>query len=126
MRPTPALKTTLFQKKRKYWCKDFTDWTFFFFRGLCSELKHNIDALNTKVDAIQSAKIAAEALPTTMEDTDFDLVFTGLESELEEQLVKLFRRLALPFKKANRRLRDMEDIGRQLESTMGEIRYDFK
>ena len=99
---------------------------FLFFRGLCSELKHNIDALNTKVDAIQSAKIAAEALPTTMEDTDFDLVFTGLESELEEQLVKLFRRLALPFKKANRRLRDMEDIGRQLESTMGEIRYGFK
>ena len=53
---------------------------------------------------------------------DFEMSLTGLESEMEQQLVKLFRRLALPFKKANRRLRDMEDIGRQLESTMGEIR----
>ena len=66
----------------------------------------------------------AEALPVNIDDSsDFELVnISGLESELEGQLIKLFRRLALPFKKANRRLRDMEDIGRQLESTMGEIR----
>ena len=66
----------------------------------------------------------AEALPVNIDDSsDFELVnLSGLESELEGQLIKLFRRLALPFKKANRRLRDMEDIGRQLESTMGEIR----
>merc|ERR1712223_601925 len=55
-------------------------------------------------------------------EADFEMSLTGLESEMEQQLIKLFRRLALPFKKANRRLRDMEDIGRQLESTMDEIR----
>ena len=41
----------------------------------------------------------------TVEETDFDMSFTGFESETpnDQQLIKLFRRLTLPFKKANRR-----------------------
>ena len=41
----------------------------------------------------------------TVDETDFDMSFTGLESEApnDQQLIKLFRRLTLPFKKANRR-----------------------
>ena len=76
---------------------------------MCSELKSNIDAINTKVETIMSntKKGLVEALPVNIDDdsnSDFELVnLSGLESELEGQLIKLFRRLALPFKKANRR-----------------------
>ena len=39
-----------------------------------------------------------------VEETDFDMSLTGMESEFpDQQLIKLFRRLTLPFKKANRR-----------------------
>ena len=80
--------------------------------------------MTTKIESISPSKIGAESLATTFEDpdSDFDVVLTGLESSMEAQLIKLFKRFSLPFKKANRRLRDMEDIGQQLESTMGEIR----
>lgn len=91
-------------------------------------MKLDFEKLASKIDSALSKSpryIATEAggAPiTTSEDSDFEIALTGFETELEEQLVKLFRKVSLPFKKANRRLRDMEDIGRQLESTMGEIR----
>ena len=39
----------------------------------------------------------------TGEEADFEMSLSGFESDMEQQLIKLFRRLALPFKKANRR-----------------------
>ena len=81
-------------------------------------MKSEIATLTTKIESIPPPKISAESLATTLEDpdSDFDVVLTGLESSMEAQLIKLFKRFSLPFKKANRRLRDMEDIGQQLES----------
>jgi len=109
-------------------------------RSLCANMKSSLDNLTIKMETALSAKKCynnevttdvgtqsndgRENRDGTVEETDFDMSFTGFESETpnDQQLIKLFRRLTLPFKKANRRLRDMEDIGRQLESTMGEIR----
>ena len=95
------------------------------------EMKNEMTLLSDKIDELFLLKndpqtISNAAPITTTEETDFELAFTGLESDMESQLVKLFRRLSLPFKKANRRLRDMEDIGRQLESTMNEIRTNVQ
>ncbi len=91
-----------------------------------------MDNLADKVEAISN--VNGEKMPNpspiiatdTAEESDFELTLTGFETEMEQQLIKLFKRLSLPFKKANRRLRDMEDIGRQLESTMGEIRTNVQ
>ena len=91
---------------------------------MCLEMKNELTMLSDKLEDLTFKNEPSESVPpmTTSEDTDFELALTGLESDLETQLIRLFRRLSLPFKKANRRLRDMEDIGQQLESTMNEIR----
>lgn len=93
------------------------------------EMKNEMTLLSEKIDELfllRTEPPAPAAPITTAEETDFELAFTGLESDMETQMIKLFRRLSLPFKKANRRLRDMEDIGRQLESTMNEIRTNVQ
>jgi hypothetical protein len=88
-------------------------------------LKTDLVNLGDKIEATILSRqplITPNTVDTTSADFDLGLNVRGLKSEMEEQLIKLFRRVALPFKKANRRLREMEDIGQQLESTMGEIR----
>ena len=98
-------------------------------RGFCADLKTSVDSLASKMNEIKIVQTSASeatasnnysnnnhaSLPHKIvpinEDTDFEISLTGLESDVEQQIVKLFRRLSLPFKKANRRLRDMEDIG---------------
>ena len=92
-------------------------------------MKTSVDSLASKMNEIKIVQTSASeatasnnysnnnhaSLPHKIvpinEDTDFEISLTGLESDVEQQIVKLFRRLSLPFKKANRRLRDMEDIG---------------
>lgn len=105
--------------------------------SLCGDLKSSVDNLSSKIELVTfsttpsaSQNMASsaghhddnEVVASSSAEQDFEMALTGFESDFEQQIVKLFRRLSLPFKKANRRLRDMEDIGRQLESTMGEIR----
>lgn len=96
--------------------------------SLCGDLKSSVDNLSSKIELVTfSSQNTPSSSPRDDNEVvaspdDFEMALTGFESDFEQQIVKLFRRLSLPFKKANRRLRDMEDIGRQLESTMGEIR----
>ena len=83
-------------------------------------MKSSLDNLTIKMESALSAKKCynnevttvvgsgndgRENRDGTVEETDFDMSFTGFESETpnDQQLIKLFRRLTLPFKKANRR-----------------------
>ena len=83
-------------------------------------MKSSLDNLTIKMESALSAKKCYNNEGTTVvgssndgrdnrdgtvDETDFDMSFTGLESETpnDVQLIKLFRRLTLPFKKANRR-----------------------
>ena len=74
------------------------------------EMKNEMTLLSEKIDELfllRTEPRAPAAPITTAEETDFELAFTGLESDMETQMIKLFRRLSLPFKKANRRLRNI-------------------
>ncbi len=89
--------------------------------GICVDLRREVRLMSLKLDSIGAKHSGSHQ----NEDAPLDIsVVHGYdESDIQEQqLVKIIRKVALPFKKANKRLRDMEDIGHQLETTMGEIR----
>ena len=84
-------------------------------------MKSSLDNLTIKMESALSAKKCynnevttvvgsssndgRENRDGTVDETEFDMSLAGLESETpnDQQLIKLFRRLTLPFKKANRR-----------------------
>ena len=85
--------------------------------GICTDLRKDVNLLSSNVESL--VRKSRHGNPDKDHESIQDI---SMETTQEQQLVKIIRKVALPFKKANKRLRDMEDIGHHLEATMGEIR----
>ena len=87
--------------------------------GVCSELKETVKLIYDKVNSNSGR--------TEGEDIDFDETYLGDDEVFAEKrhFLEFFRRMSLPFKKANRRLREMEDIRRKFQSNVDEMKSDM-